>query len=578
MLKFTVDGQKLELLGDPHVVADSFDFLTGSFKFYSGHDWELTEKHVFFQIGTGTPYEVTLTDDEFVKADHVNLTTGTWSIYVIGYDIDGATLVERITTNKVSLTAQISGVPEGEPFPPSIIPDVLIVKDQTVPQTFINGVPKLAADRVISDDHHIVDKKHVEDTTLQLDQTAPQTLTAPPLLDPDRVIDSAEQIVDKKYVDQYALGGSGFAANLYFTTIASNVAGYKKIAYIAEAAETELTIPTTTTEVLARTYLYDDGLGVTVIDGGKWSATYRAKASGAQGVTLRLVAFLRHTDNTETTLFSASSDKIINTAYATLEFQITQPSFNCLATDRLGFKLYASTTHPAGITLYTIVGDGNASYVNTPIALRHSQLRDLNGDLEVQHMTAAEKTKLTGIDVSGAISTHNSDAGAHAVLARKTETMRLLISRTIGAGENVSAITWTQDDAGNALALIEEEIKIYIPSNTIGVGVNGDVYLRLNDKAGASDYHIGGTRASSVMRCAIYKTLYGKAYTRIGLFGGFPMASHGYAADDGTTLSQSVLTQGGNFQVSSINKIYVYIGTLTYFPAGTVIEIYGRTA
>ena len=164
MLKFTVDGQKLELLGDPHVVADSFDYLTGSFKFYSGHDWDLTEKHAFFQLGEATPYEVTLVDDEFVKTDHVNLTTGVWSIYVIGYDIDGATLVERITTNKVNLTVDASGVPEGEPFPPSIIPDVLIVKDQTTPQTFINGMPRLAADRVIENENDMVDAKFVNDS------------------------------------------------------------------------------------------------------------------------------------------------------------------------------------------------------------------------------------------------------------------------------------------------------------------------------------------------------------------------------------------------------------------------------
>lgn len=443
MLKFTVDGQKLELLGDPFVVADSFDFLTGSFKFYSGHDWDLTEKHVFFQLGEATPYEVTLTDDEFVKADHVNLTTGTWSIYVIGYDIDGATLVERITTNKVSLTVDASGVPEGEPFPPSIIPDVLIVKDQTVPQTFVGGIPKLAADRVIDLDNEIVDKKHVADQDalkLSLDQTVPQTLTAPPLLAADRVIDSDNEVVDKKFVDDAvaAVTADDFAHN-----------------------------------------------SLSTLQGG--SAAERYHMTQAENAAL-------HAHSNKTALDAVSG---------------------------------------------TNTGDQ---------------------------------------DVSGAISTHNTDAGAHSILARKTETMRLLISRTIGAGENVSAITWTKDDAGNALALIEEEIKIYIPSNTIGVGVNGDVYLRLNDKAGASDYHIGGTRASSVMRCAIYKTLYGKAYTRIGLFGGFPMAIHGYAADDGTTLSQSVLTQGGNFQVSSINKIYVYIGTLTYFPAGTVIEIYGRTA
>ena len=34
MLKFTVECQKLELIGDPFVVADSFDYLTGEFRFY----------------------------------------------------------------------------------------------------------------------------------------------------------------------------------------------------------------------------------------------------------------------------------------------------------------------------------------------------------------------------------------------------------------------------------------------------------------------------------------------------------------------------------------------------------------
>ena len=210
---------------------------------------------------------------------------------------------------------------------------------QSTPQRFINGVPTIASDRVL-----IARKK------------CRQEIRRPVCL------------------------VCWIRANLYFATIDSGVTGYKKISYIAEASETELTIPVTKTEALARTYLYDDGLGVTVIDGGKWSATYRTKVSSAKGAAIRLVAFLRHTDGSETTLFSATSDKIINTTYQTLDFQITQPSFECLTTDRIGFRLFVSTTHPAGVTLYTIVGDGNASYVNTPIALRHSQLRGLIKD------------------------------------------------------------------------------------------------------------------------------------------------------------------------------------------------------
>lgn len=189
------------------------------------------------------------------------------------------------------------------------------------------------------------------------------------------------------------VGSGGYAANLYFTTIDSDVTGYKKFMYTAESSETELTIPATTTEILARTYLFDSGLATTVIDAGKWAASFRAKVSGTQGAYLRFEAFLYHTDTTETTLFTATSDKITNTTYQTLSKESTQAIFDCDATDRLGCRIYAYTTHPAGITINTIVGDGNASYFSTPLSLRHSQLRYKNEEADVQHLTAAEKAK-----------------------------------------------------------------------------------------------------------------------------------------------------------------------------------------
>lgn len=123
-IRFTVEGQKLEIVGNPFVVADSFDYLTAEFRFYAGYDWENAGivKKAIFQLGTGTPYEVTLANDETVKTDHLNLTDGVWKISVVGYEVSGQTLVERITTNKVELLVVESGSTEGEPFPESLRP------------------------------------------------------------------------------------------------------------------------------------------------------------------------------------------------------------------------------------------------------------------------------------------------------------------------------------------------------------------------------------------------------------------------------------------------------------------------
>ena len=429
MLKFTVDGQKLELLGDPHVVADSFDYLTGSFKFYSGHDWDLTEKHVFFQLGTGTPYEVTLTDDEFVKTDHVNLTTGAWDIHVVGYDIDGATLVERITTDVIQLTVERSGISDGEPFPPSIIPDVLIVKDQTTPQTFVNGVPKLAADRVIENENDMVDAKHVADVVA-------------------------------------AVTADDFAHN-----------------------------------------------SLSSLQGGSSTERY-------------------HMTQAENTALHAHSNKTALDAVA-------------------------------GVN----TGDQSASSFN------HNDLANKQGGTtnEFYHVTAAEKTV---IEHTSGTNTGDQDLTA---LATKASTMRLLISRTIAAGENVSAITWTQDDAGNALALIDAEIRAYTPANSLAVGSAAFYNARVNDISGASDYMRSSSFATYMIASAIKRNI-----TLSSLYlkrcGNVLIGRHMTSAHDGTTVSSTQTTESLTVDISSISKIYLYTSLITYFPEGTKIEIYGRTA
>jgi hypothetical protein len=108
-----------------------------------------------------------------------------------------------------------------------------------------------------------------------------------------------------------------------------------------------------------------------------WSAIFQAKVSNSTGTTkLRLEVFARHTDNTETTLFSVSSNDINNTTYSRVVLESSQPVFTVVATDKLGVRTYASTTRTTNTTVSYYVGDGLGWYLRTPIALRHSQLRD----------------------------------------------------------------------------------------------------------------------------------------------------------------------------------------------------------
>lgn len=255
-----------------------------------------------------------------------------------------------------------------------------VTTDQSTPQTFTGGVPKVAADVIVGADEN--------------------------------------ELATVKFVNGYSMSSTGHAPNLYFTTLDSVVPGYKQMSYTLEPTETILTIPITTTEQLIRTYIHDADIGVSVIDGGMWSAMFKARVNASQGAYMRIEAFLRSALGVETTLFSATYDKIVNTTFLALDRQTNQPAFNCEPTDRLGFRVYAQAVLASVTTLYTILGDGDAAHIHTPLAIRHNQIRDPNGDPEVQHMTAAEKTAVGSIatTVSSAVSTHNSDADAHANL------------------------------------------------------------------------------------------------------------------------------------------------------------------
>lgn len=213
------------------------------------------------------------------------------------------------------------------------------------------------------------------------------SLPIAPIVDPQLKFLNA----NKEWVD-VSLGSGGNSSPLYYTTNPSDIATYLQIDYTPQVTEIEASNSITNQELLFRTYLYSQPIGVTLIDAGVWSFTFTSKVNSASGITqFKAEPFLRHIDGSETILFSAYSDEINNTVYETKTKEITQPPFSCLATDRLGIRMYGKTTSNSAITVSVILGDGRGGYFETPLRLRHNQLRDLNGDPSYQHITQTWK-------------------------------------------------------------------------------------------------------------------------------------------------------------------------------------------
>lgn len=186
--------------------------------------------------------------------------------------------------------------------------------------------------------------------------------------------------------------------NLYLSNVNSDVATYKTLSYEIDAVETEmsLTLNASQGEQLGGVYLYPAGIGVTNIDAGVWSSDFTAKVSSTVGgsTSARVECFLRHTNGTETVLFTKTSEPITATEYTLVTTQSIRQVFTTDISDRIGFKIYATTTRPQDTTISYIVGDGRGSHFSTPLPLRHSQLRAKDEETAYQHITSAQKTEM----------------------------------------------------------------------------------------------------------------------------------------------------------------------------------------
>ena len=198
---------------------------------------------------------------------------------------------------------------------------------------------------------------------------------------------------------QVAVGAGGFAPNLYPTNIDSEVIGYKELSYTPDADEVEISTNVSNETVLVQEYLYPEQVGVTSIPEGRWSISFINKVSSRIGVSNFVVQFFaRHIDNTETNLFDAvDSSEINHTDYEQCGCEFIQQAIPILATDRLGFKIYAKSTSNNRI-LYYKTGGANATYITTPSELRHDLLRDKNGNSDYLHVTEAQIAKWDALE------------------------------------------------------------------------------------------------------------------------------------------------------------------------------------
>lgn len=194
-----------------------------------------------------------------------------------------------------------------------------------------------------------------------------------------------------------ATATGGFASNLYFSNADSDIVGYKTLSYTFTDTPIEVSTPVIVGDgdKLVASYLYGSGVATDIYPGGQWAFNMYVKIAAVVGTTnIGFRYFKYSTGGVKTFVFDSIlwSDPITNTAYAYKTTGAIKGSFALDPTDRMGCDIYVKTSASSERTVTFVLGDGNASYLNNPNAIRHSLLRDKNGEAAFQHVTQGAQT------------------------------------------------------------------------------------------------------------------------------------------------------------------------------------------
>ena len=121
MIKGRINGQSFAL-STPVIVSDTIDYLSAEFEF--SDDWQGLDKWAHFAHRSASRsedisvvYDVKITDGRIDKSEHLNLTSGMWSVYIHGTRPENGRPTERITTEEDSFAVLECGLLAGEPLP-----------------------------------------------------------------------------------------------------------------------------------------------------------------------------------------------------------------------------------------------------------------------------------------------------------------------------------------------------------------------------------------------------------------------------------------------------------------------------
>lgn len=211
------------------------------------------------------------------------------------------------------------------------------------------------------------------------------------------VKDSSDQLRNEINSITFEPPAGGYANNIYLDTLTSIVVStYKTLTYnpSANTYSQAITVNSGEGDKLIASYLYPTGVAVSLYPSGLWSFNFYGSISSASGETyLGIQYFKRSTLGVETTLFTIWSSEINNLTNDWIKFATTQPNFTTDSTDRMGARLLAKTTSGANRIITVSIGNGYGAFLNTPNKIRHSQLRDLNGDTLYLHVSKADTTR-----------------------------------------------------------------------------------------------------------------------------------------------------------------------------------------
>lgn len=130
MITGIVKGQELRL-SSPAIVSDTIDYLEAVFTFTTA-DWDdYPAIYAHFEHGV-SQYTVKLVSGAIGRDKHLNLSTGTWNVYLHGSDDNGS----RITTTIANLVVLPCGFKNGDPLPltPPSVAEQLIIRMNAVEQ------------------------------------------------------------------------------------------------------------------------------------------------------------------------------------------------------------------------------------------------------------------------------------------------------------------------------------------------------------------------------------------------------------------------------------------------------------